>query len=373
MKIKLLIHTYLTIICIYFTLLPVAARADAVDQYLQCEMHRLNIPGLSIAIVKNGKIIKSKGYGFSNIEVKSPAKPETIYQSGSIGKQFTAMLAMILVEKGMLHLDDKITQYVKDAPDTWKNITILNLLTHTSGLVRDIPGVDWRLNYSQDEIINRLKPYPLNFQPGTAFSYSNVGYEFLGFIMEKITGNSYGTLLEKNIFKPLNMSTARVISDRDIILNRASGYDLVNGTLKNQEYVSTTFNSTADGALYFTVLDLAKWDAALYTTKLLKEDHMKLLWTPVKLINGKTENYGLGWRLLSIDGHQVIEHGGEWQGFTAFISRYINDKLTVIILTNLSGNAELGSITHHVASIYNNELETTDSHIGAKESNSECR
>ena len=337
----------------YFILFPATAMADAVDQYLQCEMQRLKIPGLSIAIVKNGKIIKSKGYGFSNIEVKSSAKPETIYQSGSIGKQFTAMLAMILVEKGMLHLDDKITQYVKDAPDTWKNITILNLLTHTSGLVRDIPGVDWQLNYSQDEIINRLKPYPLNFQPGTSFSYSNVGYEFLGFIMEKITGNSYGTLLEKNIFKPLNMSTARVISDRDIISNRASGYDLVNGTLKNQEYVSPTFNSTADGALYFTVLDLAKWDAALYTTKLLKKENMELLWSPVKLSNGKTENYGLGWRIANINGSRVIEHGGEWQGFTAFISRYRDQKLTVIIMSNLSGNAELGEITHNVVNIYN--------------------
>ncbi len=353
---SVLAHKYLTIICMFFILHPATAMADSVDQYLQCKMQELKIPGLSIAIVKNGQIIKTKGYGFSNIELQSPAKPETIYQSGSIGKQFTAMLAMILVEKGMFHLDDKINQYINGLPESWNSITISNLLTHTSGLVRDIPGVDWRLNYSQDEIINRLEIYPLNFQPGTSFSYSNVGYELLGFIMEKITGNSYGTLLEENIFKPLNMSTARVISDRDIILNRASGYDLVNGTIKNQEYVSPTFNSTADGALYFTVYDLAKWDAALYTTKLLKKKNMELLWSPVKLKNGKTENYGLGWRLANTNGHRLIEHGGEWQGFTAFISRYVDEKLTVIIMSNLSGNAELGSITHHVASIYKNGL-----------------
>ncbi len=368
MKINILICRYLTVI-IYLALCPVSVMADTVDQYLLCEMHRLKIPGLSVAIVENGKILKSQGYGFSNIELQTPAKPETIYQSGSIGKQFTAMLAMILVEKGMLHLDDKITQYVKDAPDTWKNITILNLLTHTSGLVRDIPGVDWRLNYSQDEIINRLEPEPLNFQPGTSFSYSNVGYEFLGFIMEKITGNSYGTLLEENIFKPLNMSTARVISDRDIISNRASGYDLVNGTLKNQEYVSPKFNSTADGALYFTVYDLAKWDAALYTTKLLKKENMELLWSPVKLKNGKTENYGLGWRITNINGHRLIEHGGEWQGFTAFVSRYVDRKLTVIIMTNLSGNAELGNVTHNVAGLYNKDLAV----VNTKQGNDKCR
>ena len=356
MKANILTRKYLTIMCMHLILLPATAMADSVDQYLQCKMQELKIPGLSVAIIKNGQIIKSKGYGVSNLELQSPATPETIYQSGSIGKQFTAMLAMILIEKGVFHLDDKINQYITDAPEHWKNITILNLLTHTSGLTRDIRDVDLRLDYSHDEIIHRLKLYPLDFEPGTAFRYSNVGYELLGFIMEKMSGKSYGDLLQDNIFKPSGMATASVINDRDIIRNRAAGYDLENGVLKNQEYISPTFNSTADGALYFTVLDLAKWDAVLNTTQLLKKENMALLWSPVKLNNGKTEQYGLGWRLDNINGHQLVEHGGEWQGFTAFISRYVDDKLTVIILTNLSDNAELGSITHHVASIYDSGL-----------------
>ena len=368
MKINLLICRYLTVI-IYLALCPVSAMADTVDQYLLCEMHRLKIPGLSVAIVENGKILKSKGYGFSNIELQTPAKPETIYQSGSIGKQFSAMLAMILVEKGMLHLDDRIIQYITDAPDTWKNITILNLLTHTSGLTRYNPDVDLHLDYSHDDIIRRLRLYPLDFQPGSSFHYSNVGYELLGFTMEKVTGKSYGSLLQEHIFRPLDMHTARVINDRDIIANRAAGYDLVNGSLKNQEYISPTFNSTADGALYFTVLDLAKWDAALYTTKLLKKENMDLLWSPVKLNNGKTESYGLGWRIANINGHRLIEHGGEWQGFTAFISRYVDKKLTVIIMTNLSGIAELGEVTHNVAGLYNKDLTV----VSTEQGNDKCR
>ncbi len=367
MKASRLIGRYLTIICLHLVLYPAVAMADEVDRYLQCEMHRLKIPGLSVAIVENGKIIKSKGYGFSNIELKAPAKPETIYQSGSIGKQFTAMLAMILVEKGVLHLDDKITQYLPDAPETWQNITIFNLLTHTSGLTRYNPDVDLHLDYSHEDIIRRLKLYPLDFDPGTSFHYSNVGYELLGFIIEKVTGKSYGSLLQEHIFKPLDMNTAQVINDRDIIDNRAAGYDLVHGVLKNQEYISPTFNSTADGALYFTILDLAKWDAALYTTKLLKKENMDLLWAPVKLNDGRTESYGLGWRITSINGHRLIEHGGEWQGFTAFISRYVDKKLTVIIMTNLSGIVELGDVTHNVAGLYNKDLKVLSSkHVDDK-------
>jgi CubicO group peptidase (beta-lactamase class C family) len=335
---------------------PTVVIADQVDNYLQCEMKKLKIPGLSIAIVKNGQIMKTKGYGFSNIELQSPASSQTIYQSGSIGKQFTAMLAMILTEKGVLHLNDKINQYLIDAPESWKDITVFNLLNHTSGLTRYNLDVDLRLDYTHEEIVRRLRIYPLDFEPGTSFRYSNVAYELLGFIMEKVTGKSYNDLLQENIFKPLGMNTARVINDRDIIMNRAAGYDLVNGELKNQEYVSPTFNSTAEGAIYFTVLDLAKWDAALYTTKLLKKDNMELMWSPVKLKNGKSEHYGLGWRLDNINGQRIIEHGGEWQGFTAFISRYMDRKLTVIIMTNLSDNAELGAITHRVASIYDNEI-----------------
>lgn len=356
MKVKKF-YQYLVIISLYVMLQPAFASDEAVNKYLQCEMHRLNIPGLSVAIVENGKIIKAKGYGYSNIEVKSPATAETIYQSGSIGKQFTATLALILDEKGLIKLDDKISRYIKGTPPDWKDITIRHLLTHSSGLTRYQPEADLRLDYADDYLIQKLMPYPLDFAPGTAFRYSNTGYQLLGFIMQKATGRPYGILLKDYIFNPLEMNTARIVGDRsNIIPNRAAGYDPVDGKLKNEDFVSTTFNSTADGSLYLSVLDLAKWDAALYTTKLLTEENKKKLWLPVKLANGTTENYGLGFRIDSINGHPVVEHGGEVSGFTAYISRFLDDGLTVIILTNLSGNAELGSITHHVAGMYNKKL-----------------
>src|SRR6266581_5537138 len=148
------------------------------------------------------------------------------------------------------------------------------------------------------------------------------------------------------------MNTARVISEADIVPNRAAGYRLVKGALKNQEWVSPSLNTTADGSLYFTVLDLAKWDAALYTERLLKRTSLEQMWTPVKLNNGTTYPYGFGWFLHDIRGHKIIEHGGSWQGFTTGISRYVDDKLTVVALTNLDSlHSRPEDIMHGVAGL----------------------
>jgi hypothetical protein len=149
------------------------------------------------------------------------------------------------------------------------------------------------------------------------------------------------------------MTTTRIISEQDIVPNRAAGYRLVKGVIKNQEWVSPSLNTTADGALYFTVLDLAKWDAALYTEKLIKRSSLDEMWTPVKLNDGKPYPYGFGWRVHEMNGHRLIEHGGSWQGFTTGISRYVDDKLTVVALCNLdSRHARPEEIIHGVAGIY---------------------
>jgi hypothetical protein len=143
------------------------------------------------------------------------------------------------------------------------------------------------------------------------------------------------------------------MSEADIIPNRAAGYRLVKGELKNQEWVAPTVNTTADGSLYFSILDLAKWDAALYTEKLLKRSSLEQMWTPAKLNNGQPNSgdYGFGWSIGNVRGHRVLDHGGAWQGFKTHISRYVDDKLTVVVLTNL-GDAEPGVITEHVAGMY---------------------
>ncbi len=160
-------------------------------------------------------------------------------------------------------------------------------------------------------------------------------------------------MLHDRIFQPPGMNATRIISEADIVPNRAAGYRLVNGELKNQEWVAPSLNTTADGSLYTTVLDMAKWDAALYTEQLLKKSSLDEMWTPVRLNEGSTKPYGFGWAIRTVNGHRRVEHDGAWQGFTTPIARYLDDRLTVIVLTNLdSAHSDPGKIAHRVAEIY---------------------
>jgi CubicO group peptidase (beta-lactamase class C family) len=284
----------LVLIC-SITCLAQDAVATKVDDYIRAEMQTQQIPGLSLAVIRNGEIVIARGYGMANVEHQVPVKPETIFQSGSMGKQFTATAVMMLVEEGKISLDDKITKYFTDGPESWNKITVRHLLTHTSGMTDYPDDFDLRRDYTEDELVQRIKTIPLAFQPGEKWSYSNLAYVMLGVLIHKVSGKFYGNFLQERVFKPLGMSTARVISEDDIVPNRAAGYRIVNGQLKNQAWVSPSLNTTADGALYLTVYDMAKWDAALYTEKLLKRASLDEMWTPVKLNDGKTHPYGFGW------------------------------------------------------------------------------
>jgi CubicO group peptidase (beta-lactamase class C family) len=329
--------------------------ATRIDEYIQAEMKAQQIPGVSLAVVKNGEIVLAKGYGLANLEHQVPVKPETIFQSGSMGKQFTATAVMMLVEEGKLTLDDKITKFFPDGPEAWCDITVRHLLTHTSGMGDYPDDFDLRHDYTEDEMVQRIKTIPLAFQPGEKWSYSNLAYVMLGVLIHKVSGKFYGDFLQERVFKPLGMTTARVISEADIVPNRAAGYRVVNGELKNQNWVSPTLNTTADGALYLTVYDMAKWDAALYTEKLLKRSSLDQMWTAVKLNDGKTYPYGFGWGLDEVRGHRIVEHGGAWQGFKSQISRYVDDKLTIVVFAN-QARANPAKIAHGVATILDPRL-----------------
>ena len=326
-----------------------------IDDYIRAEMKAQQIPGVALAVVKDGKIMIERGYGLANVEHQVPVKPETIFQSGSTGKQFTATAVMMLVEEGKLSLDDKISKYFPDAPDSWSKITIRHMLSHTSGMTDYTQDFDLRRDYTEDELYQRIKPIPLAFQPGEKWSYSNLAYVMLGILIHKVSGKFYGNFLQERVFKPLGMTTARVISEADIVPNRAAGYVVVNGQLKNQSWVSPTLNTTADGALYLTIYDMAKWDAALYTEKLLKKSSLEQMWTPVKLNDGKTHPYGFGWGLGEVRGHRIIEHGGAWQGFKAQITRFPDDKLTVIVFANQIRTNQ-AKLARGVAEIINPDL-----------------
>lgn len=341
---------------VLFTL-PAIGRADEVDGFVRAELARQKAPGLTLAVVHNGKVVKAEGYGLANVEHNVPAKRETVYQSGSVGKQFTATAVMLLVEDGKINLDDPVSKYLPDTPESWKDVTVRHLLTHTAGIKEYTGILDLRKDYTEDELLAKAYAFPTEFPPGTKHSYSNTGYAVLGILASKVAGQFYGDFLRERVFDPLGMKTARIISESDIIPNRAAGYQLVGGKLQNQGWVAPKLNTTGDGSLYLTVDDFIKWDAALESGKLLKKASLDEMWTPVKFKDGKEHPYGFGWALAPRNGHRYVGHGGAWQGFTAVIDRYPDDKLTVVVMMNLGAPAgSPGRVAAGVAAFYVPEL-----------------
>lgn len=342
--------------CCLFISAGLAAQSSVdgpVDAYVKAEMERQHIPGLALLVTRDGKIVRSQGFGLANIELQVPVKPETIFQSGSVGKQFTATAVMMLIDEGKIGLDDPLTKYFPSGPPGWKNVTVRELLSHTAGFGDYPKNFNFRKDWTEPELLKQVESIPLAYPPGTKWEYSNLGYLTLGILIHRVTGEFYGDFLQQRIFQPLGMQSTRIISEADIIPHRAAGYRLVKGELKNQEWVAPAMNTTADGSLYFSIVDLAKWDSALYERKLLKPSSFDLMWTPVKLKNGQPNKagYGFGWFIEERNGHRCIHHDGSWQGFETAIDRYVDDHLSVVALTNLAG-AKPGDITKHVAEMY---------------------
>ena len=334
--------------------LALSSRADTLDDFIQAEMARRHIPGLSVAVVRDGRVVRAKGYGVANAELSVPATENTVYQLASVTKQFTATAVLMLVEEGKIGLDDKVHKYLTTLPTAWSAVTVRQLLNHTSGIKSYTSVPDFsktaREDYTKDEIIKLVADAPPDFAPGEKWSYNNTGYFLLGMLIEKVSGKEYGAFLNERIFQPLGMTSTRVNDKSEIIRNRASGYTRRNGALRNGEYVSPT-QPYAAGALVSTVTDLAKWDAALYTEKLLKRATLDQMWTPTKLNDGEAEGYGFGWSVDSYRTRKRISHGGGIPGFDTNISRFVDDKLTVIVLAN-SDNASADTLASGIATQY---------------------
>jgi D-alanyl-D-alanine carboxypeptidase len=326
----------------------VAAQADKVDDYVKAEMQRQHIPGTSIAVIKDGKVIKAEGYGLANVELNVPARPETVYKIGSVSKQLIAAGIMLMVEEGRLSLDDKISKFLEGTPDTWKEITVRHLLTHTSGIIREAPGFDPLKIQNDADVIKTAYPLPLRFAPGEKWEYCNVGYFSLAEIIRKVSGKPWGDYLSERLFTPLEMNATRTTTMTEIIQNRANGYVWRSNKFFNADDFLALRPS---GAFLSSVVDLAKWDAALYTDKVLNQSTLSQVWMPVKLNSGATHPYGFGWELSSVGGHKLVHHGGSLPGFRAQFARFVDDKLSVVVLTN-GDSADPNLIALGVAALY---------------------
>jgi CubicO group peptidase (beta-lactamase class C family) len=310
------------------------SRADRIDDYLQTQMKQHGIAGASLLVAQNGQAVKTAGYGFANIELRTLVRPETVFEIGSLTKQFTAAGMLLLQQDGKLSVDDKVSRYLREAPAAWKEITLRHLLTHTSGLKNytGLDGFELRRHLNQAQFIELIRPLPFDFQPGTSWKYCNTGYNLLGFVIENVSGKGYWDFMSERLFQPLAMTATTNRLPSIIIPNRAAGYEQTNHVLINRDSDLTDVFSA--GALVSTVLDLERWNQALDGEKLLTPASKEQMWRPMKLSNGNLTKYGFGWFIDFVEGHQNIGHSGSTSGFSASIQRFPSERLVVILLTN---------------------------------------
>lgn len=329
--------SFLWIVCTYGQSKEDVQLEKKLDELLSSKF-RTSEPGCEILVAKKGEIVYKKAFGSANLELNVPIKPEMVFKLGSITKQFTAVAILQLVEQGKISLQDSLQKFVPDFPSNSKKITIENLLTHTSG-IRDYMQIDYpepnleRRDFDPKELIDRFKNFPLEFEPGTKYKYSNSGYFLLGYIIEKVSGKSYKAYLQENILKPLNLNHIYFDTSNNIIPNRVNGYRKEGAEFKNADYWSMTI-AYAAGELISNVDDLLKWNKGLYSYKILKKETLEKAFVPFKLKDGSMTEYGYGWILKNINGIKSIEHGGAITGFLSTEIYFPKEDVFVAALFN---------------------------------------
>jgi CubicO group peptidase (beta-lactamase class C family) len=308
----------------------------------------------TVLVARGNDLMFSKGYGSANLEWDIPNSPSTKFRLGSVTKQFTAASILLLEERGKLKTDDPVKKFMPDAPAAWDKITIYHLLTHTSG----IPNFTSFPDYGKQEpfastpekLVARFRDKPLDFEPGEKWSYSNSGYVLLGYLLEKISGESYEKFVQDNIFTPLGMKDSGYDSNSAVIPRRATGYvpgkdgPVIAGFI----HMSIPFSA---GALYSTTEDLLRWEQGLFGGKVLSAGSLTKMTTPFK------DDYACGVGVRTVSGRKVIDHGGGIEGFNTFLAYYPEDKLTVVALANLNGDAPNAIVTRLAAVAHGETVE----------------
>ena len=333
-------------------------RADEIDDWVKSEMQVRHVPAISIAVVKDGVLVKTAAYGISDIERNVAAQTDTVFKIGSTSKQFFAAGVMILVQDGKIAVDERLGKYLDGIPDAWGGITIRHLLTHTSGLVREAPGFDPYKIQPDIDVIKSAYPVAVRARPGDQYEYSNLGYYILAEVIHRVSGKSWDEFLKERIFKPLAMNSTRPTTAAEIVPNRALGYIWDNDAYSNAENWLAVRPS---GAFLSTASDMAKWEIALQSDRILTAESKKAMWTPVKLNNGSEYPYGFGWEVdhfpngVPPTGVPMIRHEGSIPGFRAMYWRLPDRKLSVIVLSNLQ-SAAIDKLTAGIALRYDRTL-----------------
>lgn len=320
-----------------FLILPYLsfAQVDSSDIIVKQIMDKQKIVGLSLAVIKNGKPVVNKGYGLANVELNVPLTSETVIRLGSVSKQLFTTAIMKLMQDGKLSIDDSIHKYFPDAPETWRPIKIKNLMSHTSGLPREPPAYDNFKIQPDIEVIRSAYRLPLVFKTGEKYQYCNLAYFILAEIIKQVSGQHWQDYIHDNLFVPAGMNNSYLTDFYAIIPNRALGYMHNHDTLVN---ATSMFAIRPSGGFLSTSSDMIKWDKAIREEKIiLNKENWKILWQPFIKTSDRSDSkeyYGFGWAIDEYHGHKLIVHGGANIGFRSVYARFVNDDLSIIILTN---------------------------------------
>ncbi|RWX02588.1 serine hydrolase [Flavobacterium cerinum] len=344
-------HFYILLLSISF-LTQAQQTKDSIDIFLQQKMQELHIPGLQLAVIKKGQIIKTGNYGLANIEHDVSVTNESVFSINSITKVFTGIAIMQLAEEGKLKIDDPLSRHLDNLPAAWQNLTLQQLLTHTSGIPNIIDAAERVVgNGDEESAWEIVKTLPMEFKPGEKFSYNQSGYVLLGQIISKLSGMHFTKFIEERQFKIVGMKQTCFGDSYDIIPHYAGSYTTIknidgrwvsSNDLKNTYVGFPVFFRTATGILS-TATEMAKWIIAVQDGTLLKQkESLNLLWTPAILNNGGvggsnslTNGYALGWPTVTRHEHPAV---GPLGGRRSAFFTYLNDDLSIVVLTNLQGS-----------------------------------
>lgn len=311
--------------------------AKQLDRLLT-ERHNMKTPGCVVLVAKNDEIVFEKAYGSANIELGVPMKTDMVFRIGSITKEFTSVAILQLVESGAISLGDKLSKFFPSFESVGETVTIENLLTHTSGIQgyeqfdSKIPNAI-RVDFKTDLFVDSLSSLPLEFTPGTKYSYSNSNYYLLGNIIEKVSGDTYSAYLKGSILDPFGLNSTQYDSYVNLIENRANGYCWKGERCMNVDYISMSTVYSA-GALLSNVFDLFNWHRQLYGNKILKAETLEKALTPYRLQDGTQSEYGYGFFIKMDNGTLMIGHAGAIDGFRAYEVYYPAYQSYVVLLCN---------------------------------------
>lgn len=299
-------------------------------------------PGAAVIVARDGRVLMRRAYGMGDVELGVPLRPEHVFRTGSITKQFTAVAALMLVDEGRLSLDDEITEFFPGYPTHGRSITVEHLLTHTSGIRSYTSMPAWRPTLRNEvaptELIAIFRDEPMDFAPGQDWLYNNSGYALLGAIIEKVSGQGYADFLRARIFEPLGMRDTHVETQTAIIPGRVRGYSMGQGrTISNSAYLSLS-HPYAAGAIASTVDDLLRWGQAVAAGRMLRPETWRRAHTAFALPAGRTSGYGHGWFLGRLAGEPTVEHGGDINGFSTHGLWIPSERLHVYVLSNVERN-----------------------------------